>query len=208
MTLDNQQARLQQAGRNKSPQERPGSRRSLPSSLSEKSPSMEPPAATPFRVMGGLWCFGGNGLPYAESCGEYPSSTVEMFCLEALVKHSEIPTHCDKIEANRGLQLLQRLYQLHKDCPKVQRCILRVIGNMALNEHLHSTIVRSDLWWGVRGCGRTTEPYALICAILYRVLGHRRILVSARGPGTKPPRILRDSLSFRASKVTHGLSTM
>ncbi|KAM5286059.1 uncharacterized protein RBU33_002502 isoform 14-T20 [Hipposideros larvatus] len=72
-----------------SPQERPGSRRSLPSSLSEKSPSMEPPAATPFRVMGGLWCFGGNGLPYAESCGEYPSSTVEMFCLEALVKHSE-----------------------------------------------------------------------------------------------------------------------
>lgn len=65
-----------------------------------------------------------------------------------------------------------------------------------------------DLWWGVRGCGRTTEPYALICAILYRVLGHRRILVSARGPGTKPPRILRDSLSFRASKVTCGLSTM
>lgn len=39
---------------------------------------------------GGLWCFGGNGLPYAESFGEYPSSTVEMFCLEALVKHSEV----------------------------------------------------------------------------------------------------------------------
>ncbi|XP_077824218.1 disabled homolog 2-interacting protein isoform X3 [Macaca mulatta] len=33
-----------------SPQERPGSRRSLPGSLSEKSPSMEPSAATPFRV--------------------------------------------------------------------------------------------------------------------------------------------------------------
>lgn len=92
---------------------------------------------------GGLWCFGGNGLPYAESFGDYPSATVEMFCLEALVKHSEISTHCDKIEANGGLQLLQRLYQLHKDCPKVQRCIMRVIGNMALNEHLHSTIVRS-----------------------------------------------------------------
>eukprot|EP00069_Balaena_mysticetus_P004496 bmy_04584T0 len=35
-----------------SPQERPGSRRSLPGSLSEKSPSMEPSAATPFRVTG------------------------------------------------------------------------------------------------------------------------------------------------------------
>ncbi|XP_016056176.1 PREDICTED: protein SERAC1 isoform X1 [Miniopterus natalensis] len=92
---------------------------------------------------GGLWCFGGNGLPYAESFGEVPSATVEMFCLEALVKHSEISTHCDKIEANGGLQLLQRLYQLHKDCPKVQRNIMRIIGNMALNEHLHSTIVRS-----------------------------------------------------------------
>lgn len=92
---------------------------------------------------GGLWCFGGNGLPYAESFGEVPSATVEMFCLEAIVKHSEISTHCDKIEANGGLQLLQRLYRLHKDCPKVQRNIMRIIGNMALNEHLHSSIVRS-----------------------------------------------------------------
>lgn len=39
---------------------------------------------------GGLWCFGGNGLPYAESFGEVPSAAVEMFCLEALVKHSEV----------------------------------------------------------------------------------------------------------------------
>ncbi|KAM4816543.1 protein SERAC1 isoform X3 [Urocitellus parryii] len=92
---------------------------------------------------GGLWCFGGNGLPYAESFGEVPSATVEMFCLEAIVKHSEIPTHCDKIEASGGLQLLQRLYQLHRDCPKVQRNIMRIIGNMALNEHLFSTIVHS-----------------------------------------------------------------
>ncbi|XP_045699761.1 protein SERAC1 isoform X2 [Phyllostomus hastatus] len=92
---------------------------------------------------GGLWCFGGNGLPYAESFGEVPSATVEMFCLEALVRHSEIPTHCDKIEAYGGLQLLQRLYRLHKDYPNVQRNILRVVGNMALNERLHPTIVRS-----------------------------------------------------------------
>ncbi|KAM9187818.1 LOW QUALITY PROTEIN: protein SERAC1-like [Dugong dugon] len=89
---------------------------------------------------GGLWCFGGNGLSYAESFGKVPSATVEMFCLEAIVKHSEIPTHCDKIEANGDLQLLQRLYQLYKDCPKVQRNIMRVIGNMALNEHLHPAI--------------------------------------------------------------------
>uniref|UniRef100_A0A8C5K545 Protein SERAC1 n=1 Tax=Jaculus jaculus TaxID=51337 RepID=A0A8C5K545_JACJA len=92
---------------------------------------------------GGLWCFGGNGLPYAESFGDVPSATVGMFCLEAIVKHSEISSHCDHIEAHGGLQLLQRLYHLHKDCPKVQRNIVRIIGNMALNEHLHPAIVRS-----------------------------------------------------------------
>nr|XP_042118308.1 protein SERAC1 isoform X2 [Peromyscus maniculatus bairdii] len=92
---------------------------------------------------GGLWCFGGNGLPYAESFGEVPSATVEMFCLEAIVKHSEISSHCDHIEAGGGLQLLQRLYQLHKDSPKIQRNIMRIIGNMALNERLHPAIVRS-----------------------------------------------------------------
>lgn len=92
---------------------------------------------------GGLWCFGGNGLPYAESFGEVPSVTVEMFCLEAIIRHSEIPTHCDKIEANGGLQLLQRLYRLHGSCPKVQRNIMRIVGNMALNEHLHRAIAGS-----------------------------------------------------------------
>ncbi|XP_020842345.1 protein SERAC1 isoform X2 [Phascolarctos cinereus] len=102
-----------------------------------------PPPHLPSVKEGGLWCFGGNGLPYAESFGEVPSATVELFCLQALVRHSEIATHCDKIEANGGLQLLQRIYQLHKDCPKIQRSIVRIIGNMALHEHLHSAIVHS-----------------------------------------------------------------
>ncbi|KAM4866395.1 protein SERAC1 isoform 4-T5 [Thomomys bottae] len=92
---------------------------------------------------GGLWCFGGNGLPYAESFGDIPAATVETFFLEAIVKHSEIPTHCDQIEAKGGLQLLQRLHYLYRDCPKVQRNIMRIVGNMALSERLHTPIVRS-----------------------------------------------------------------
>ncbi|XP_066229026.1 protein SERAC1 isoform X1 [Saccopteryx leptura] len=119
---------------------------------------------------GGLWCFGGNGLPYAESFGEVPSATVEMFCLEALVKHSEISTHCDKIEANGGLQLLQRLYHLHKDCPKVQRNIMRIIGNMALNEHLHSTIVCSG--WVSILAGAMKSPYIMEASHAARTLAN------------------------------------
>ncbi|XP_043400201.1 protein SERAC1 isoform X5 [Chelonia mydas] len=92
---------------------------------------------------GGLWCFGGNGLPYCETLSKVPSETVELFCLQALVQHSKVSTHCDKIEANGGLQLLQRIYRLRNDSAKIQRNIIRIIGNMALDERLHSSIVHA-----------------------------------------------------------------
>nr|XP_055041319.1 protein SERAC1 isoform X2 [Misgurnus anguillicaudatus] len=92
---------------------------------------------------GGLWCFGGNGLPYAQSLTSTPSEKVETFCLQALVQHSKVPSHCDHIVANGGLQLLQRVYQLRRDSPKIQRNIVRIIGNLALNDSLHTAIVQS-----------------------------------------------------------------
>ncbi|KAM4040926.1 protein SERAC1 isoform 2-T2 [Anomaloglossus baeobatrachus] len=36
----------------------------------------------------GLWCFGGNGLPYAESLSSVPSEKLEVYSLQALLKHS------------------------------------------------------------------------------------------------------------------------
>ncbi|XP_030628325.1 protein SERAC1 [Chanos chanos] len=92
---------------------------------------------------GGLWCFGGNGLPYAQSLTSIPSEKVESFCVQALVQHSKVPCHCDHIVANGGLQLLQRVYQLRKDSQKIQRNIVRIIGNLALNDNLHTAIVQS-----------------------------------------------------------------
>uniref|UniRef100_A0A667XFZ7 Protein SERAC1 n=1 Tax=Myripristis murdjan TaxID=586833 RepID=A0A667XFZ7_9TELE len=90
---------------------------------------------------GGLWCFGGNGLPYAQSLTSVPSEKVESFCLQALVQHSK--SHCDHIVANGGLQLLQRVYQLRRDSLKIQRNIVRIIGNLAINESVHQAIVQS-----------------------------------------------------------------
>uniref|UniRef100_A0A8C8GFQ1 Protein SERAC1 n=1 Tax=Oncorhynchus tshawytscha TaxID=74940 RepID=A0A8C8GFQ1_ONCTS len=92
---------------------------------------------------GGLWCFGGNGLPYAQSLTSVPSEKVESFCLQALVQHSKVQSHCDHIVANGGLQLLQRVYQLRRDSPKIQRNIVRIIGNLALNDSVHQAIVQS-----------------------------------------------------------------
>ncbi|XP_008585241.1 PREDICTED: protein SERAC1 isoform X3 [Galeopterus variegatus] len=83
-------------------------------------------------------------LPQTEldECIQYFTSLALSESSQSLAAQ-KISTHCDKIEANGGLQLLQKLYQLHKDYPKVQRNVMRIIGNMALNEHLHSSIVRS-----------------------------------------------------------------
>uniref|UniRef100_A0A3B3DCJ4 Protein SERAC1 n=1 Tax=Oryzias melastigma TaxID=30732 RepID=A0A3B3DCJ4_ORYME len=94
---------------------------------------------------GGLWCFGGNGLPYAQSLTSVPSEKVESFCLQALVQHSKVQSHCDHIVAKGGLLLLQRIYQLRRDSPKIQRNIIRIIGNLALNESVHQDIVQSWL---------------------------------------------------------------
>lgn len=41
-------------------------------------------------LQGGLWCFGGNGLTYAQSLTSVPSEKVESFCLQALVQHSKV----------------------------------------------------------------------------------------------------------------------
>uniref|UniRef100_A0A672RUT1 Protein SERAC1 n=1 Tax=Sinocyclocheilus grahami TaxID=75366 RepID=A0A672RUT1_SINGR len=92
---------------------------------------------------GGLWCFGGNGLPYAQSLTSTPSQKVETFCLQALVQHSKVQSHCDHVVANGGLLLLQRVYQLRRDSPKIQRNIVRIIGNLTLNDSLHTAIVLS-----------------------------------------------------------------
>ncbi|XP_034143729.1 protein SERAC1 isoform X2 [Esox lucius] len=97
---------------------------------------------------GGLWCFGGNGLPYAQSLTSVPSEKVESFCLQALVQHSKVQSHCDHIVSNGGLQLLQRVYQLRHDSQKIQRNIVRIIGNLALNESTHQAIVQSG-WLSV-----------------------------------------------------------
>ncbi|KAG2468576.1 SRAC1 protein, partial [Polypterus senegalus] len=53
--------------------------------------------------------------------------------------------HCDTIVAKRGLQLLQKIYQLRQDSLKIQRTIVRIIGNLALCDSLHNAIVQSGL---------------------------------------------------------------
>lgn len=52
----------------------------------------------PRLLQGGLWCFGGNGLPYAQSLTSVPSEKVESFCLQALVQHSKVIEHLEHLE--------------------------------------------------------------------------------------------------------------
>lgn len=57
--------------------------------------------------------------------------------------YMQVRSHCDHIVANGGLQLLQRVYQLRRDSMKIQRNIVRIIGNLALNEGAHQAIAQS-----------------------------------------------------------------
>ncbi|XP_067845259.1 protein SERAC1 isoform X2 [Heptranchias perlo] len=119
---------------------------------------------------GGLWCFGGNGLPYAQSLSSVPCEKVESFCLQALAKHSKVPSHCDKIVTNGGLQLLQKIYQLRQDSQKIQRNIIRIIGNLALNERLHSAIAQSG-WIGILA-EAMKSPYVIQASHAARALAN------------------------------------
>nr|XP_040017326.1 protein SERAC1 [Gasterosteus aculeatus aculeatus]XP_040017327.1 protein SERAC1 [Gasterosteus aculeatus aculeatus] len=119
---------------------------------------------------GGLWCFGGNGLPYAQSLTSVPSEKVESFCLQALVQHSKVQSHCDHIVANGGLQLLQRVYQLRRDSLKIQRNIVRIIGNLALNEGVHQAISQSG--WISALAEMTQSPHVMQASHAARALAN------------------------------------
>ncbi|XP_069090675.1 protein SERAC1 isoform X1 [Pleurodeles waltl] len=119
---------------------------------------------------GGLWCFGGNGLPYAESLSSVPLEKVEIFYLQALVKHSKVATHCEKIVTSGGLQLLQRIYQLRPDSPKIRRNIVRIIGNLSLHERLHPAIVRSG--WVSLLTEEMKSPHIIQCSHAARALAN------------------------------------
>ncbi|EMP32233.1 Protein SERAC1, partial [Chelonia mydas] len=77
-----------------------------------------------------------------EQCVQYFTSLALRESSQTLAA-KRVSTHCDKIEANGGLQLLQRIYRLRNDSAKIQRNIIRIIGNMALDERLHSSIVHA-----------------------------------------------------------------
>lgn len=60
-------------------------------------------------LQGGLWCFGGNGLPYAQSLTTVPSEKVESFCLQALVQHSKVIVAVTHFKLIKWWKLSQRL---------------------------------------------------------------------------------------------------
>ncbi|XP_002733941.1 protein SERAC1-like [Saccoglossus kowalevskii] len=94
-------------------------------------------------VRGGLWCFGGNGLPFATTLSNIPDQKAELFYLQALLHHSEIPSHCDVIVEKNGLQLLMQLAEKREESLTIMCKICRILGNLALHEQLHHQIVTS-----------------------------------------------------------------
>nr|CAB3265980.1 protein SERAC1-like [Phallusia mammillata] len=89
---------------------------------------------------GGLWCFGGNGLNYTRDI--MPQEKVELFCLQALVKHSKFEEHCAMMVKLGALQLLQRIGKARTDL-EIQLNIVRTIGNICRFPRFHEQVHRS-----------------------------------------------------------------
>ncbi|XP_033632514.1 protein SERAC1-like isoform X1 [Asterias rubens] len=92
----------------------------------------------------GTLCFGGNTLSFVTGLSKIPEEARETVNLQALVSHSEVPTHCEEIVNHGGLQLLMKLRSSKAAVSlKIQCYIARILANMALNEHLHAKIVQA-----------------------------------------------------------------
>ncbi|XP_056423075.1 protein SERAC1 isoform X2 [Hyla sarda] len=112
-----------------------------------------------------------SSLPQTEfdQCIKYFTSLALRESSQSLVAQ-RISTHVDSIVSNGGLQLLQRIYLLRKDSQKMQRSIMRVIGNLALHEHLHSSIV--DSGWISLLAEAMKSPYVIQKSHAARVLAN------------------------------------
>ncbi|XP_022097729.1 protein SERAC1-like [Acanthaster planci] len=93
----------------------------------------------------GMLSFGGNTLTFVTGLSKIPEEAREAVNLQALVSHSEVPSHCEEIVKLGGLQLLMKLCMSKAAVGslKVQCYIARILANMALNEHLHIKIVQA-----------------------------------------------------------------
>lgn len=94
---------------------------------------------------GGLWCFGGNRFPYAESFGELPLATVEMLCLETIVIRLKISYTVTTWKQAGACNSCRVSTSFTRTAPKYRETLWRLFGNMALNKHLHIAMVHSHL---------------------------------------------------------------
>uniref|UniRef100_A0A6I8RPZ6 Protein SERAC1 n=1 Tax=Xenopus tropicalis TaxID=8364 RepID=A0A6I8RPZ6_XENTR len=112
-----------------------------------------------------------SSLPQTEldQCVKYLTSLALRESSQSIADQ-RIPTHCVKIVSGGGLQLLQRIYLLRKDAQKIQRTIVRIIGNLALHENLHSEIV--DSGWIPILAEAMKSPYVIQSSHAARVLAN------------------------------------
>ncbi|XP_077992162.1 protein SERAC1-like [Glandiceps talaboti] len=92
---------------------------------------------------GGMWCFGGTGLSFVTTLSTVPEQRGESYYLQALLRHSEIPSHCDAIVQNGGINLLLQLAERREESLTILCKICRIIGNLAFHEHHHQLLLQS-----------------------------------------------------------------
>uniref|UniRef100_UPI00358F4D30 protein SERAC1 isoform X12 n=1 Tax=Myxine glutinosa TaxID=7769 RepID=UPI00358F4D30 len=89
------------------------------------------------------WTFVGEILPGQRPSTPVSEDQVESICVKVILQHSKLPRRCEQLVHLGVLDLLLRLIEQDGVGPQLQHNALRVVGNLAMQPHLHSTIVQS-----------------------------------------------------------------
>uniref|UniRef100_A0A8C4NIS0 Protein SERAC1 n=1 Tax=Eptatretus burgeri TaxID=7764 RepID=A0A8C4NIS0_EPTBU len=89
------------------------------------------------------WTFVGEMLPGQRPSTPISEDQVESMCVKVILQHSKLPSHCEQLVRLGVLDLLLRLIERDDVRPQLQHHAMRIVGNLAMQPHLHSTIVQS-----------------------------------------------------------------
>lgn len=84
---------------------------------------------------------------------------VEVLCLKALLKHSQIEENCHAMVNGGILQILQHCNRIYPNDTEIQELIVRMVGNIAAFEYLHQFVYTSGWVTLLAHAIRSPETY-------------------------------------------------
>lgn len=92
-----------------------------------------------------FWSFSGESLSFAHSLSSMPAEQVELYYLKALNRHSVVPSHRSLMVESGVLDVISREIKNRFHSLRIKREIGLLLGNLALEESTHDSMVEQGL---------------------------------------------------------------